>query len=178
MNEDSVARGAAIILNSRYLTLATAGEGGAWASPVSYTRGRDGHLYYYSALAARHSRNIAAHHQAAAAIFDSQASSDDADGIQLKVDAEVVSETQVAHIHGHYYRTMWPDPTERANWEQMLHHFKAPGPLRFYRLIIREAFVLDLAAYEVASGEPIIDQRAQVDVAVLRHLISHEGSSG
>lgn len=178
MNPDPTTRAANIIIANRYLTLATTGAEGPWASPVAYARGRDSHLYYYSDVSARHSRNARELERAAAAIFDSQASSDDADGVQLQLTVGIVSTKDLQEVHSHYYVTMWPNATQRKNWEQSIEHFVEPGPLRFYRLKIIEAYVLDLDAYEnVPQSQAVVDRRTSIDVHELQRLIAYGNGS-
>jgi len=62
-----------VLENNQYLSLATTDSTGhPWISPVCYTIGKDGVLYFASPVNSRHGRNIAKQSTAAWSIFDSR----------------------------------------------------------------------------------------------------------
>ena len=73
------------------LTLATAGEGGAWAATVFYASDEDCNLYFVSDLKTRHGRDMNREARVVAAINRDVATWDEVIGLQIEGRAEVLS---------------------------------------------------------------------------------------
>jgi hypothetical protein len=70
--DDLAAHARAIIDATLYLTLGTAGpDGQPWTSPVYFAPGPDRQFYWVSAVAARHSRNLALRPRVSMTVYDS-----------------------------------------------------------------------------------------------------------
>lgn len=73
------------------MSLATTAQGEIWVAPVAYAYDERFNLFWYSERTARHSRHIEINESVAVAIFNSQASSDEVDGLQIAgIAAEVI----------------------------------------------------------------------------------------
>src|SRR4051794_17733140 len=72
-----------ILCSNRYLAMATTDGTNPWVAALAYVVEGSHDLLFYSATAARHSVHIASNPKVAISIFDSRASSDDADGLQV-----------------------------------------------------------------------------------------------
>jgi uncharacterized protein YhbP (UPF0306 family) len=159
------ATAAAIIAANRYLTLATTGPDGPWASPLAFTIEPDFSLIFYSATESRHCQNIAANPQVAGAIFDSTSPSNDADGVQFTGRCGEVAENELAAVMERYFSQSFPDPEIRKRWLRPIADFQHPAPQRFYRIIIERLFKPDPASTK-------IDQRLELDIAGVGRLCS------
>ena len=73
------------------LTLATAGEGGAWAASVFYASDEHCNLYFVSDLKTRHGRDMSREARVVAAINRDVATWDEVIGLQIEGRAEVLS---------------------------------------------------------------------------------------
>jgi uncharacterized protein YhbP (UPF0306 family) len=73
------------------LTLATAGEGGAWAASVFYASDEHCNLYFVSDLKTRHGRDMSRESRVVAAINRDVATWDEVIGLQIEGRAEVLS---------------------------------------------------------------------------------------
>lgn len=73
------------------VTLATAGEGGAWAATVFYASDDDCNLYFVSDLKTRHGRDMSRESRVVAAINRDVATWDEVIGLQVEGRAEVLS---------------------------------------------------------------------------------------
>ena len=73
------------------LTLATAGEGGAWAASVFYASDEHCNLYFVSDLKTRHGRDMSREGRVVAAINRDVATWDEVIGLQIEGRAEVLS---------------------------------------------------------------------------------------
>lgn len=87
--KELAATGKAIVDSNRYMTLATADEGGVpWASPVWFASDDYREFFWVSAPQARHSRNLAARPQVGIVIFDSQVTGGTGQGVYLSATAQ------------------------------------------------------------------------------------------
>ncbi|MFE6103626.1 pyridoxamine 5'-phosphate oxidase family protein [Streptomyces laurentii] len=139
-------RSDALIENARFMTLATSGPDGAWASTVNYVPLRDPlRLLWYSLREARHSRNIAATPRLSGSIFltglDSRLT---LDGAQFTAEAEEVGPDRLDALSEWYYQRNFPDEEVRSRWRLPLEEFRGAGPRRFYLLTVREWWLLDV----------------------------------
>jgi uncharacterized protein YhbP (UPF0306 family) len=73
------------------LTLATSGEGGAWAASVFYASDERCNLYFVSDLKTRHGRDMSREARVVAAINRDVASWDEVIGLQIEGRAEVLA---------------------------------------------------------------------------------------
>jgi uncharacterized protein YhbP (UPF0306 family) len=160
-------RAASIISANRYLTLATAVNDKVWASPIAYVvqlKQDRLTLVYYSAVRAIHSENLTANSRCSGAIFDSTASSDEADGVQFAAHVETVGSEELPGVMAHYFLKSFPDALVRKRWERVVFDFLAEAPQRFYRIVIDEVWVPDTNVTQ-------IDLRVSVDVGDLLLLL-------
>lgn len=138
-------RALAIITGNRYLTLATSDANGPWVCPLAYVWLPDNSLVFYSAVMARHSEAISINPHIAGAIYDSQVSSDDADGVQFSGLCTEVPPEELDRVILTYFNISFPDPEIQARWTRPKTDFISPAPQRFYRIIIKHAYVPDLS---------------------------------
>jgi nitroimidazol reductase NimA-like FMN-containing flavoprotein (pyridoxamine 5'-phosphate oxidase superfamily) len=134
----------AIIDSNRYMTLGTADENGQpWVSPVWYAPAGYRELFWVSSPEARHSRNLATRPQLAIVIFDSTAAintggehavymsavADEPEGRELDRGIEIFSRRS-------------EEQGARA-WSRG--DVVPPAPIRLYRAMVSEHFMLDPA---------------------------------
>jgi uncharacterized protein YhbP (UPF0306 family) len=150
-------KAAAIIASNRYLTLATMGQEGPWASPLAFTLEPDFSLVFYSALEAIHCRNIAANSQVGGAIFDLTKPSDNAAGVQFAGHCAVIAEADLEPVMKRYFEQSFPDPAIRRSWLRPAADFSGAAPQRFYRIEIASLFMPDPKSVKV-------DRRVELNI--------------
>lgn len=161
MSNQLIERCYRIIRSNRYLTLATSEGLTPWVAPVAYVVDCDMSFLFYSALESLHARHIAKNPAVACAVFDSTASSDGADGIQLSATATIVSIEELPRVVNLYFRKSFPDASMRAKWIRPVDDFSDTSVQRFFRLRPTALYTLDLSSTKV-------DRRVEVDLTQLR----------
>jgi uncharacterized protein YhbP (UPF0306 family) len=150
-----------ILRNNRYMTLATYSMGVLpWASPVAYALDSSWTFYWYSAQNATHSKNISQNRNVTAAIFNSAATFEEVDGIQLAGLADMVSVSELQLVHKLYWEHCFPDPKLRKRYERPMGDFQGGSILRFYHLMPMEMWKYDTETTD-------IDQRTQINLRAL-----------
>lgn len=154
-------RAAGMLTANRFMTLATVDAAGVWSAPINYVIGPGPHLHFYSARAARHSMAISYSSQVAFSVFDTRASSEEVDGLQLSATMSAVSQPdELAAVHDHYFRVNFPDQETREWWWRPVQAFAEGATWAFYRLSIQEAFVINMDSIESER----LDLRVSVDL--------------
>jgi hypothetical protein len=141
---DAVVRDRALeyLAGHRVMSLATYGLEGPWAAAVFYAN--DGfNLYFISAPASRHSRNLAAHAGVAATVNEDYFDWREIKGVQLEGTVEQISGAEETRVRGLYGKKfpLAADPTS------------APAAIaaafvkvRWYRLAAVRAYFVDNSA--------------------------------
>jgi uncharacterized protein YhbP (UPF0306 family) len=163
-------RAAKMITENRYLTLSTASSDGPWAAPVNYAIGPGRHLHYYSARKARHSHDVGESSDVAAAIFNSQATAADVDGLQFAARCSVLHGDELATVHQYYFGVTLT-PEERDWWLRPVSAFDEGGTWAFYRLDIQGLWVIDFESIERER----LDGRIQVDLEEMWERVKVRG---
>jgi hypothetical protein len=141
---DPIGRSKALLDGARYLTLATVGADGPWASTVNFVALRGPlRLVWYSLRSALHSRNIAAHSEISASIFMTGLPGFSLDGAQLTGVCDTV-ENVSEEFHRRFYELVAPDEAVRAQLALPREEFIRDGPRRFYQLEVRRWWLLDI----------------------------------
>jgi uncharacterized protein YhbP (UPF0306 family) len=146
-----------IIRANRYLTLATSAGGETWAAPVAYAHDEQFNFFWYSEKTARHSQHIEANQSVAIAIFNSQSSSDEVDGLQIVGLASEVAPNDLPAIVELYYRQSFPDESVRGRWTKPVECFVGDAPQRFYRF-------KPVRVYKCDTENASVDRRLLVDL--------------
>jgi nitroimidazol reductase NimA-like FMN-containing flavoprotein (pyridoxamine 5'-phosphate oxidase superfamily) len=129
-----------LIDSNLYMTLATAdGDGRPWATPVWYAHEGYTDFLWVSRPEARHSRNIASRPQVGIVIFDSTVPVGGAQAVYLEAVAEEVTGRERARRIASYSQTS--EAQGAGAWS--ISDVVAPAPLRLYRAIAAEHFVLE-----------------------------------
>lgn len=151
-------RAAKMITENRFLTLSTASSDGPWAAPINYVLGPGRYLHFYSARKARHSRDVGESSNVAGAIFNTQAASEDVDGLQFAARCSVLHGDELAAVHQYYFDVNFP-PEQRDWWLRPVRAFDEGGTWAFYRLDIQGVWVIDFESIERER----LDSRLVVD---------------
>jgi len=147
-----------IVASNRYLTLATCVENSVWSAPVAYAFSEEAReLYFYSSADALHSQYIDQNPLVSLCIFDSSKPSNEAEGLQISAQAEVIKEAQIEEVIRLYYEQSFSDEHERKQWAKPKEDFLKDAPHRFYKLIPIKAFINDV-------DENMIDYRKEIDI--------------
>ncbi len=143
-------RSARLLETTGFITLATvSAEGYAWASTVNYVPAWSPlTLTWYSSRFSRHSRNIAHNPYIAGSIFRTDlgeaAPPVGLDGVQLQGRCHEVAQADLDDVYEYYYRTNFPEPEVRREWELPKEQFYQAGHRRFYQLVIEHLWLVDL----------------------------------
>jgi uncharacterized protein YhbP (UPF0306 family) len=159
-----------ILDRARFVTLATSGPGGPWASTVNYVAlRRPLRMMWYSLRSAQHSVNLAAHPGVSGSLFLTGLTGADApagipiDGAQFTGECREVTADELPEYHRNYYQSNFPDPAVREQWMLPLDEFRGNGPRRFYRLDIDRWWLYDAQRWTVDKH----DSRVEVPVAAI-----------
>ncbi len=152
-----------IISNNRYLSLATCNENKPWVAGLAYAVSEDYCFYFYSAKNSIHATHIYANPEVAFTIYDSTASSDDVDGLQIAGTASEVTLKELPHTLEIYYKQSFPDKAIREKWQQPIEAFREIAIKRFYKIVPTAIYKLDLTIIEV-------DKRVTIDLQELKKL--------
>ena len=162
-----VARSRTLLDSARFMTLATSGVDGAWASTVNYVALRDPlRLVWYSMRDAAHSQNLRRTPRVSGSIFRTDlgaASPIGLDGAQFVGTAREIPPGDAVRFRDDYYRLNFPDAAVRAQWSLPLAQFVDGGPRRFYALAVERWWLLDVDGWLVDKE----DRRVEVDAARL-----------
>ncbi|MBI4414859.1 MAG: pyridoxamine 5'-phosphate oxidase family protein [Candidatus Kerfeldbacteria bacterium] len=145
------------------MVLATCQGPTPWVAPLAYVVKDDYTFYWYSALEAIHSQHVASNPHVAVAIFDSTASSEEADGIQMSGLAEEVPPSALDSVLELYWRQSFPDEATRKVWMRPRSDFQSPAILRFYQFT-------PTRIYKLNTDNPQVDVRLEIDIEALRCL--------
>ncbi|MCO6007908.1 pyridoxamine 5'-phosphate oxidase family protein [Actinoallomurus purpureus] len=134
-----------LLENARFVTLATQGETGPWASTVNYVLlGSPVRLLWYSLREARHSLNLAADPRASGSLYLTGLPGLGLDGAQVTGIVREVGPDALPEHHRLYYELNFPDETVRQEWLLPITEFTGDGPRRFYVLEIDQWWLMDL----------------------------------
>lgn len=132
-----------IIQNNRYLTLATFYDGEVWIAPLAYAYDDVKKVFYfYSDKNSKHARHIVENTDVAVSIYDSTASSDAAQGLQIKAEASIV-EDSLDSVCDLYFEQSFPDEEIRQKWQRPASCFEGEALHRFFKIIPIQAFIND-----------------------------------
>lgn len=154
-----------LIEHARFMTLATRGEDGPWASTVNYVPLREPlRLLWYSLRNARHSRNIEADPAVSGSVFRTGVANPlGLDGAQFTGTAHAVGAGELGELADFYYRRNFADEQTREAWRLPLAQFRGDGPRRFYVVAVREWWLFDLDGWLADMN----DRRVAVELAAL-----------
>ncbi|NUS74211.1 MAG: pyridoxamine 5'-phosphate oxidase family protein [Corynebacteriales bacterium] len=159
-----------LLENARFVTLATSGPAGIWASTVNYVvLPNPLRLLWYSLKTARHSLNIAAQPYISGSLFLTGLTGSNApsgipiDGAQLTGTCHEVSGPEATEHHREYYERNFPDPAIREQWLLPLSDFRDEGPRRFYSLRVNDWWLYDADRWLVDKH----DTRVEVPLSTI-----------
>jgi uncharacterized protein YhbP (UPF0306 family) len=156
-----------IIKNNKFLSLATCNnKGEVWIAPLSYSVDNDLNFYFTTAVDSIHIDHIRENPYVAFSIFNSTKNVSDIDGLQFKGVAGEVERSKLASIVPEYYKQVFPDPTEREEWESSWEHFTIDvfPVYRFFQIIPIEIYKRD-------TENDDVDRRVQISIDLLKEII-------
>lgn len=149
-----------VILDNRYLTMATCDETSVWIAPLAYYVEPDYTFVYYSSKTSRHARHIDVNPTVACSIYNSSLSSDDVDGIQFSAKVSQVPIIELVKVVPKYFKQSFPIEEIRKKWLRPIGNFSGISVQRFYRIEPLDMYTIDLESIKV-------DKRVKVDLDVL-----------
>jgi len=133
-----------IIAGNRYFSLATYGAINVWVAPLAYVYNEnEGVFYFYSCVESKHMRHIAENQKVALCIYDSTASSDRANGLQIEAQAEIL-EHNIDDVCRLYFEQSFPNQEERQKWQQPVGAFQGEAMHRFVKVSPMNAYINDV----------------------------------
>ncbi|MFM2431683.1 MAG: hypothetical protein RLZZ511_2896 [Cyanobacteriota bacterium] len=165
-NGDRLAQAVEILRQNRFCTLATvSSDGWPWASPLLYGYDQQLMLYWSSAIAARHSIDLANHQgRCALTVYDSQASPGKVAGLFFQGVAQLVPETQVTQAMQHLFARVVNPPDRTAA------DYLGESPRRFYQFQPQQIWI---SGARVPVGNQLVDTKIQLDqTALLQYLVN------
>lgn len=162
------ARAHQLLLDSRYLCLATAGRQQPWVAPVQYAISAAGELLFCSPPQTRHAKDLQAHDEVAVAIYHAL-SQDIVSGLQLLGHCRPSTPENLSEKWRDFYTEAFPDPSVRQNWEVPLEDFGADRKRMIYAITIDECWLFDTRPTSEEQGRP--NQRRPVDARALVHSL-------
>jgi hypothetical protein len=162
---ESVAR--AIIDDNHFMTLGTADDNGLpWVSPVWYAQSAYREFLWVSDPGARHSRNLAVRPELSIVIFNSRATPESAQAVYISATAEALTGAGLEQGIGSFSAYSqaqgaagWRVVDDRGGVDAASEEADRPPrstPLRLYRAVASEHFVLD--------PDAAVDRRAAVSI--------------
>ncbi|MFF4096485.1 pyridoxamine 5'-phosphate oxidase family protein [Streptomyces sp. NPDC001834] len=144
-----VTRSNLLIEQARFMTLATVGPDGAWASTVNFVPLRGPlRLLWYSLRAARHSVNIEADGRLSASLFMTGIDNElGLDGAQFTGTARAVGSDELTALSQWYYERNFADPQVREQWRLDRAEYEGHGPRRFYVVDVDAWWLFDLEGW-------------------------------
>lgn len=134
------------LLAERFVNLAIADEEGPWAFAAAFVL-VDRNLYFYSAVGSRHAKaSLSGNRSVAGHLWF--ATDDEIDGLQFDGHCDPVAEEDLLPVLDAYFTGLFPDPSERAEWERPPEAFVGEGTWRFFRVEIVNAYLIDNEAFE------------------------------
>lgn len=157
---------------NRYLSLATTScSGRPWIAPVAFAVGGEHCLYFSSDRRSRHASHVATNAAVAASIFDSNALSNEVDGIQIS--GTCLSTSQPDDLETFLYHRAKKEGRLPESPESVLERWKDQHR-GLYAIRVEELFVQDLIAY----GQGCIDRRVPADVGSVFNSLAEVTSTG
>ncbi len=148
MTNDITRRYRRLILEQRFLGLATYGAEGPWACNINFVveDPQAPTLVFYSAASSRHARDIRETGVAAATIYSAEPDAAP-DGIQILAGAAEVPEGEVPAVHELYFERNFADPETRKEWMIPVESYVGTGSRRFFRLSLTDVWIIDTDAW-------------------------------
>jgi uncharacterized protein YhbP (UPF0306 family) len=156
-----------IIKENKFLSLATSdAAGNLWATPLSYCVDENLNFYFVTAMDSTHTEHILQNPNVAFSIFDSTRRVSDIDGIQAIGIVGQVEESRLARVCELYYAHVFPDATERAEWESPWRHFTENDfPIyRFFQIMPTDIFKRDTVNTDV-------DRHVKCDMNEMKKIV-------
>ena len=154
---------ARLIRSTHVLSLGTFGPEGAFVGPLPFSVEPDFALLIQLSNDSQHCLNLRINPAVAGAIFDPERSPSHADSIQFTGSAMMMPFDQVGAALERYYRQALPSDGDRIRWTRNPADFTGAAPQRFFRIVLRGAFKLDLESTDV-------DRRVTLDVGHLKQI--------
>ncbi|MDA0265928.1 MAG: pyridoxamine 5'-phosphate oxidase family protein [Cyanobacteria bacterium] len=151
-----------IIAANIYCTLSTCSAAGwPWASPLFFAYNPNWHLYWSSAIASRHSQNLAQNQgRAAIAIYSTQAGEGKGQGLYLSGVAGELPPDQVDAVMQALFQRAGGDPPQRTAAD-----YRDASPRRFYRFQPAAAWI---TGARLAVGNQLVDTKIELSLVDLR----------
>jgi uncharacterized protein YhbP (UPF0306 family) len=158
-----VARVRKVILDNRYLTMATCEKDSVWIAPLAYYVEPDYSFIYFTSKESRHQTHIEKNPIVACSIYNSSLPSDTVDGIQFSAKVSQVPANELLSVLPKYFLQSFPIEEIRKKWYRPITDFEGLKVQRFYRITPLDMFTIDFESIKV-------DKRIEVDLDLLKQI--------
>jgi len=162
-----------ILIDNQFMTLATCLNDDPWAAPVWYAIDNQCNLYFVSSPSSKHCQNIHKNSKVSVAIFDSTLMPGFVDGLQIFGRASRIDDNDIYGIGKYFWEKRWSGDSKKIDdYIESHDNYKSHGPKKrkFYKVEIDEIYKVDKRVTDV-------DARQDVNLDILRNIISSKGSS-
>ncbi len=155
-----------IIKNNFFMTIASATKDAEpWITPVYYAFDKNYTFYWYSGKNTKHSSLISKNNRVAIAIFNSNASEEEAGGVYITGKAFEVTEKELPlALETYFTRSLPNEPEERQKMINAPEDFLDNSVLRMYKVIPEHIYVSNEA--DKWNGK-WIDSRSEIKLSDL-----------
>ncbi|WP_127500331.1 pyridoxamine 5'-phosphate oxidase family protein [Actinoplanes solisilvae] len=160
--------------HARYINLATVSpQGQPWVATLEYVWfAAPLRLVFGSATSSRHGLDVAANPAVSGALFLPPSTAgldiDATDGAQFTGVCSEISATELDDYYSDFYRGVFPDPAQRAQFQLERSLLAPPAPHRLYLVAVRQWWLIDTRTWK----RDRIDRRMQVPPAELEQLVT------
>ncbi|WP_371663532.1 pyridoxamine 5'-phosphate oxidase family protein [Streptomyces sp. NBC_00280] len=168
-----------LLEKARYLNLATVSpEGQPWVATLEYAWQADPLRFVFgSAGLSRHGLNIAHTPAVSGTLFVAPSTPGldvgAVDGAQFTGTCGEIPADQLGDYYSHFYRAVFPDPTQREQFRLQPSQLRSPAPHRLYVVIVEEWWLIDTRTWE----RDRIDRRMEVPLTELSATALRGGRS-
>ncbi len=138
-----------VILDNRYLTMATCVENSVWISPVAYYVEPNYSFVYFTSKESQHQLYIKKNPMVACSIYNSSLPSDDVDGIQFSAKVSEVKLQELPNVMPKYFEQSFTTEELRKKWYRPITDFQGMAVQRFYRIVPLDMYTVDLESIKV-----------------------------
>lgn len=136
-----------IIEKNLFMSLATSDkEGNVWSCPMTFTYDDDYNFYFFSLLDSEHIQNIAENPFVSFAIYSTNQTVADMDGVQGRGVVGQVDDSELEKVHSLFFSRTMPNPEMRAKFALPVFLFKSEDfpQMRFFKMSVTELYKKDI----------------------------------
>jgi uncharacterized protein YhbP (UPF0306 family) len=163
--ETRVEKAIEMILENRYMDLATSADGNPWVAGLFFGVDPELNFYFVSYPGSRHAEHIRQNEDTAIAIWDSRVPPSDVDGLQISGRGKEIGEDELSRALEFLYRKRFSDPSMQEEYINDEESYIGDTNQRLYKIS-----ATDVYKCKVPTGE--YDERIEVDKDQLKERLA------